>query len=260
METSQLLLVSSLGLAVNLFGMFAMGGHHHHVRRPRAYGQRLRSNFARFRDTRTPMDTPMVEDRMVTRTRQSHQQRIPTGILTSQKRQSPTDTPMCMSQRVITSIHFTVTSARMIIITAIYTTTVLLQLQAVTPPTLIRTLSTMGLIPTTGTSNTYHRTRDTTIIIPIGLMKQIIRTPTGTAQRTTQTRTATLNLYKVTTVIVLRPTFRQMPQLQVLILSARYRNGSFPAPPLRSRTRMKHQPNGSHASTSLASHRRSQRR
>ncbi|KAK1215490.1 putative zinc transporter msc2 [Marasmius sp. AFHP31] len=32
MDTSQLLLVSSLGLAVNLFGMFAMGGHHHHVR------------------------------------------------------------------------------------------------------------------------------------------------------------------------------------------------------------------------------------
>ena len=32
MNTSQLLLVSSLGLAVNLFGMFAMGGHHHHVR------------------------------------------------------------------------------------------------------------------------------------------------------------------------------------------------------------------------------------
>ncbi|KAI6120501.1 cation efflux protein [Pisolithus thermaeus] len=30
MTTSQLLLVSSLGLAVNLFGMFAMGGHHHH--------------------------------------------------------------------------------------------------------------------------------------------------------------------------------------------------------------------------------------
>ncbi|GAW09618.1 cation efflux protein [Lentinula edodes] len=30
MDTSQLLLVSSLGLAVNLFGMFAMGGHHHH--------------------------------------------------------------------------------------------------------------------------------------------------------------------------------------------------------------------------------------
>uniref|UniRef100_A0A0W0FWX2 Cation efflux protein transmembrane domain-containing protein n=1 Tax=Moniliophthora roreri TaxID=221103 RepID=A0A0W0FWX2_MONRR len=29
MDTSQLLLVSSLGLAVNLFGMFAMGGHHH---------------------------------------------------------------------------------------------------------------------------------------------------------------------------------------------------------------------------------------
>jgi len=31
MNTNQLLLVSSLGLAVNLFGMFAMGGHHHHV-------------------------------------------------------------------------------------------------------------------------------------------------------------------------------------------------------------------------------------
>ncbi|KIK23664.1 hypothetical protein PISMIDRAFT_451628 [Pisolithus microcarpus 441] len=30
MTTNQLLLVSSLGLAVNLFGMFAMGGHHHH--------------------------------------------------------------------------------------------------------------------------------------------------------------------------------------------------------------------------------------
>ncbi|KAI0788805.1 cation efflux family-domain-containing protein [Abortiporus biennis] len=29
MNTAQLLLVSSLGLAVNLFGMFAMGGHHH---------------------------------------------------------------------------------------------------------------------------------------------------------------------------------------------------------------------------------------
>lgn len=33
MNTSQLLLVSTLGLGVNLFGMFAMGGHHHHVRR-----------------------------------------------------------------------------------------------------------------------------------------------------------------------------------------------------------------------------------
>ncbi|KAI0691229.1 cation efflux family-domain-containing protein [Cytidiella melzeri] len=30
MNTSQLLLVSTLGLCVNLFGMFAMGGHHHH--------------------------------------------------------------------------------------------------------------------------------------------------------------------------------------------------------------------------------------
>lgn len=31
MSTNQLLLVSSVGLGVNLFGMFAMGGHHHHV-------------------------------------------------------------------------------------------------------------------------------------------------------------------------------------------------------------------------------------
>jgi len=31
MNTRQLLLVSTVGLAVNLFGMFAMGGHHHHV-------------------------------------------------------------------------------------------------------------------------------------------------------------------------------------------------------------------------------------
>ncbi|TFY72318.1 hypothetical protein EVG20_g690 [Dentipellis fragilis] len=30
MNTNQLLLISSLGLGVNLFGMFAMGGHHHH--------------------------------------------------------------------------------------------------------------------------------------------------------------------------------------------------------------------------------------
>ena len=30
MNTSQLLLVSTMGLGVNLFGMFAMGGHHHH--------------------------------------------------------------------------------------------------------------------------------------------------------------------------------------------------------------------------------------
>ncbi|EIW79167.1 cation efflux protein [Coniophora puteana RWD-64-598 SS2] len=30
MVTGQLLLISSLGLGVNLFGMFAMGGHHHH--------------------------------------------------------------------------------------------------------------------------------------------------------------------------------------------------------------------------------------
>lgn len=30
MNTSQLLVVSSVGLAVNLVGMLATGGHHHH--------------------------------------------------------------------------------------------------------------------------------------------------------------------------------------------------------------------------------------
>ncbi|KAF8972631.1 cation efflux family-domain-containing protein [Flammula alnicola] len=38
MNTSQLLLVSSLGLAVNLFGMFAMGGHHHHGGHSHSHG------------------------------------------------------------------------------------------------------------------------------------------------------------------------------------------------------------------------------
>ncbi|PPQ63373.1 hypothetical protein CVT24_005638 [Panaeolus cyanescens] len=38
MNTNQLLLVSSLGLAVNLFGMFAMGGHHHHGGRSHSHG------------------------------------------------------------------------------------------------------------------------------------------------------------------------------------------------------------------------------
>ena len=32
MNTNQLLLVSTVGLSVNLFGMFAMGRHHHYVR------------------------------------------------------------------------------------------------------------------------------------------------------------------------------------------------------------------------------------
>ncbi|VDB88597.1 unnamed protein product [Peniophora sp. CBMAI 1063] len=31
MNTNQLLLISTMGLGVNLFGMFAMGGHHHHA-------------------------------------------------------------------------------------------------------------------------------------------------------------------------------------------------------------------------------------
>lgn len=30
METHQLLLVSGIGLAINLWGMWATGGHHHH--------------------------------------------------------------------------------------------------------------------------------------------------------------------------------------------------------------------------------------
>ena len=30
METNQLLLVSSIGLFINLWGMYATGGHHHH--------------------------------------------------------------------------------------------------------------------------------------------------------------------------------------------------------------------------------------
>ncbi|GJJ11199.1 hypothetical protein Clacol_005431 [Clathrus columnatus] len=38
MSTNQLLLVSSLGLAVNLFGMFAMGGHHHHGGHSHSHG------------------------------------------------------------------------------------------------------------------------------------------------------------------------------------------------------------------------------
>ncbi|KAJ4473719.1 cation efflux protein, partial [Lentinula aciculospora] len=38
MDTSQLLLVSSLGLGVNLFGMFAMGGHHHHAGHSHSHG------------------------------------------------------------------------------------------------------------------------------------------------------------------------------------------------------------------------------
>ncbi|KDR67946.1 hypothetical protein GALMADRAFT_1055609 [Galerina marginata CBS 339.88] len=38
MNTSQLLLVSSVGLGVNLFGMFAMGGHHHHGGHSHSHG------------------------------------------------------------------------------------------------------------------------------------------------------------------------------------------------------------------------------
>ncbi|TEB29064.1 cation efflux protein [Coprinellus micaceus] len=38
MSTNQLLLVSSVGLGVNLFGMFAMGGHHHHGGHSHSHG------------------------------------------------------------------------------------------------------------------------------------------------------------------------------------------------------------------------------
>ncbi|KAI0343137.1 hypothetical protein BDW22DRAFT_1428569 [Trametopsis cervina] len=38
MNTSQLLLVSTVGLCVNLFGMFAMGGHHHHGGHSHSHG------------------------------------------------------------------------------------------------------------------------------------------------------------------------------------------------------------------------------
>ncbi|KZT27795.1 cation efflux protein [Neolentinus lepideus HHB14362 ss-1] len=38
MNTNQLLLISSMGLGVNLFGMFAMGGHHHHGGHSHSHG------------------------------------------------------------------------------------------------------------------------------------------------------------------------------------------------------------------------------
>lgn len=38
MSTNQLLLISSMGLGVNLFGMFAMGGHHHHGGHSHSHG------------------------------------------------------------------------------------------------------------------------------------------------------------------------------------------------------------------------------
>ena len=38
METNQLLLVSTMGLVVNLFGLFAMGGHHHHHHHGHGHG------------------------------------------------------------------------------------------------------------------------------------------------------------------------------------------------------------------------------
>ena len=59
MNTSQLLLVSTLGLGVNLFGMFAMGGHHHHVSRYLVL-QAVSLLIDAREDTRTPTVTLMV--------------------------------------------------------------------------------------------------------------------------------------------------------------------------------------------------------
>ena len=65
MNTSQLLLVSSLGLGVNLFGMFAMGGHHHHVRIfPSLKSTRSLLKNGCYRVIPTPMDILMGRNRI----------------------------------------------------------------------------------------------------------------------------------------------------------------------------------------------------
>ncbi|KAF8519674.1 cation efflux family-domain-containing protein [Gautieria morchelliformis] len=51
MNTNRLLLVSTLGLGVNLFGMFAMGGHHHHHGHSHSHGATSHEH-----DTETPDD------------------------------------------------------------------------------------------------------------------------------------------------------------------------------------------------------------
>jgi solute carrier family 30 (zinc transporter), member 5/7 len=62
MNTNQLLLVSSIGLGVNLFGMFAMGGHHHHVRIPSLLQPLCRLPCPRAIRTPMVMATPMMAD------------------------------------------------------------------------------------------------------------------------------------------------------------------------------------------------------
>ena len=65
MNTSQLLLVSSLGLGVNLFGMFAIGGHHHHVRIfPSLKSTRSLLRIGCYRVIPTPMDILMWRNRI----------------------------------------------------------------------------------------------------------------------------------------------------------------------------------------------------
>ena len=78
MNTSQLLLVSTLGLAVNLFGMFAMGGHHHHVRHFKLH-QHLSSNDT-HRDILTRM--AMMHMRMDTGIRIRHTMSIVIAMAT----------------------------------------------------------------------------------------------------------------------------------------------------------------------------------
>ena len=62
MNTNQLLLVSSVGLGVNLFGMFAMGGHHHHVRMPSPIKLLYRLSYTRAIPIPMDMDTPTTAD------------------------------------------------------------------------------------------------------------------------------------------------------------------------------------------------------
>lgn len=48
MNTSQLLVVSSVGLAVNLVGMVATGGHHHHGHSHGGHDHGVSSSFELF--------------------------------------------------------------------------------------------------------------------------------------------------------------------------------------------------------------------
>ncbi|GJE91102.1 cation efflux protein [Phanerochaete sordida] len=57
MNTSQLLLVSTVGLGVNLFGMFAMGGHHHHGGHSHSHGHSHGHSDAPHSHPSTPSPT-----------------------------------------------------------------------------------------------------------------------------------------------------------------------------------------------------------